>query len=81
MKRVLVILTMALIMAALMALNVGGGTAFAKIGTTSSTGPCTNAGGNAPGGQQPTCVGGGLTQTTTAFATNPSGNRPPGQQP
>ena len=39
---------------------------------------CTNQGGNQPGGQQPVCQGGGLTQNP---ATNPAGNEPPGQQP
>ncbi len=39
---------------------------------------CTNGGGNQPGGQQPECQGGGLTQNP---ATNPAGNEPPGQQP
>jgi hypothetical protein len=39
---------------------------------------CTNGGGNQPGGQQPVCQGGGLTQNP---ATNPAGNEPPGQQP
>jgi hypothetical protein len=39
---------------------------------------CTNQGGNQPGGQQPSCQGGGLTQNP---ATNPAGNAPPGQQP
>jgi len=39
---------------------------------------CTNGGGNLPGGQQPVCTGGGLTQNP---ATNPAGNAPPGQQP
>jgi hypothetical protein len=39
---------------------------------------CTNGGGQQPGGQQPVCNGGGLTQNP---ATNPSGNAPPGQQP
>jgi hypothetical protein len=39
---------------------------------------CTNGGGNQPGGQQPVCQGGGLTQNP---ATNPSGHEPPGQQP
>jgi hypothetical protein len=39
---------------------------------------CENQGGNQPGGQQPVCQGGGLTQNP---ATNPSGNAPPGQQP
>jgi hypothetical protein len=39
---------------------------------------CTNNGGQQPGGQQPVCQGGGLTQEP---ATNPAGNAPPGQQP
>lgn len=50
------------------------GIAGAKIAPAS----CTNGGGNEPGGQQPVCQGGGLTQNP---ATNPSGNAPPGQQP
>jgi hypothetical protein len=41
---------------------------------------CENAGGNQPGGQQPTCTGGGLTQNEATPATNPAGNEPPGQQ-
>ena len=39
---------------------------------------CTNGGGNQPGGQQPVCQGGGLTQNP---ATNNAGHAPPGQQP
>jgi hypothetical protein len=38
---------------------------------------CTNGGGNQPGGQQPTCTGGGLTQETEN--QNPAGSAPPGQ--
>ena len=38
---------------------------------------CTNQGGNQPGGQQPECQGGGLTQQTEN--QNPSGTAPPGQ--
>jgi hypothetical protein len=58
------------------ALVLGSG-AMAKIGTTTS--PCTNGGGSAPPGQQPSCTGGGLTQSTVA--TNPAGHAPSGQQP
>jgi hypothetical protein len=54
--------------------------AFAKI-TPAQPPSCTNGGGNEPGGQQPTCTGGGLTQNPETPATNPSGNEPPGQQP
>jgi hypothetical protein len=38
---------------------------------------CTNQGGQQPGGQQPSCQGGGLTQETEN--QNPSGEAPPGQ--
>jgi hypothetical protein len=53
---------------------VPAGTAGAKIAPAN----CTNGGGNQPGGQQPTCQGGGLTQNP---AENPAGQAPPGQQP
>ena len=49
--------------------------ALAKISSVDTS--CTNSGGNQPGGQQPTCSGGGLTQQTEN--QNPSGNAPPGQ--
>jgi hypothetical protein len=38
---------------------------------------CTNPGGNQPGGQQPSCTGGGLVQESEN--QNPSGAAPPGQ--
>jgi hypothetical protein len=70
-----------LIAALMMALSMSfGGVAFAKI-TPAEPPSCENAGGNQPGGQQPTCTGGGLTQNESTPATNPSGNAPPGQQP
>jgi hypothetical protein len=49
--------------------------ASAKISSTDTS--CSNGGGNQPGGQQPTCTGGGLTQNTEN--QNPAGSAPPGQ--
>jgi hypothetical protein len=49
--------------------------AYAKISSTDTS--CENQGGNEPGGQQPTCTGGGLTQNTEN--QNPAGSAPPGQ--
>jgi hypothetical protein len=51
--------------------------ASAKISTVDTS--CTNGGGNQPGGQQPVCQGGGLTQQSEN--QNPAGNAPPGQNP
>jgi hypothetical protein len=53
--------------------------AFAKITSETTDTSCTNGGGNQPGGQQPTCTGGGLTQNTETTNVNPSGQAPPGQ--
>jgi hypothetical protein len=39
---------------------------------------CSNSGGNQPGGQQPSCKGGGLDQET-CNATTGNGNCPKGQ--
>jgi hypothetical protein len=39
---------------------------------------CTNGGGTQPGGQQPSCKGGGLTQETCNSTTG-NGNCPKGQ--
>jgi hypothetical protein len=39
---------------------------------------CSNSGGNQPGGQQPSCKGGGLTQES-CNATTGNGNCPKGQ--
>ena len=49
--------------------------AFAKISSVDTS--CTNSCGNQPGGQQPTCSGGGLTQESEN--QNPAGNAPSGQ--
>jgi hypothetical protein len=72
MKRMLLVLSVALVMAAMLA--VMAAPAFAKITPAS----CENQGGNLPPGQQPVCEGEGLTQNP---ATNPAGHAPPGQQP
>jgi hypothetical protein len=71
MRKRLLLLVAAFVMALMMAF---GGAAFGAI----SPANCTNGGGNQPGGQQPVCTGGGLTQNP---ATNPAGQAPPGQQP
>jgi hypothetical protein len=54
---------------------IGVGVAEARI-TPVNTG-CVNNGGQYPGGQQPNCTGGGLTQETEN--QNPAGKAPPGQ--
>jgi uncharacterized protein HemX len=72
-KRVSLLLA-ALVMALTMPF---GGVAFAKIQSVDTA--CTNQGGQQPGGQQPTCQGGGLTQQSEN--QNPSGHAPPGQNP
>ena len=72
MKRVLTVLAVALVMAAMFVATAMP--AFAKIRDVDVA--CTNQGGNQPGGQQPTCQGGGLEQETEA--QNPAGHAPPG---
>ncbi len=65
-----------LIAALMLALTMSfGGVAFAKIQSVDTA--CTTQGGGMPGGQQPTCKGGGLDQQTEN--QNPSGKAPPGQ--
>jgi hypothetical protein len=65
-----------LIAALMLALSMSfGGVAFAKIQPVDVA--CENQGGQQPGGQQPTCKGGGLEQETEN--QNPSGKAPPGQ--
>ncbi len=74
MKRILMVLTVALVMAAMMV--VMAVPVFAKI--TAEPVACeTGGGGNQPPGQQPECKGGGLEQQTEN--RNPSGKAPPGQ--
>jgi hypothetical protein len=71
MKRILKVLTVALVMAVIM---VMAAPAFAKI----SPPACETQSGQQPPGQQPACKGGGLEQQP---AKNPAGHAPPGQQP
>jgi hypothetical protein len=83
MKRVITVLAVALVVAAMLVAMAMP--AFAKItpGSPGTPPSCENNGGQQPGGQQPTCTGGGLTQdpgTPPTPATNPSGHAPPGQQ-
>ncbi len=73
MKRILTVLAVALVMAALFVATAMP--AFAKIQSVDTQ--CTTNGGQQPGGQQPSCKGGGLTQETEN--QNPSGKAPPGQ--
>ena len=64
-----------LVAAVVMALTMSfSGVAFAKIAPV-DTG-CETRGGGEPGGQQPTCKGGGLEQQTES--QNPAGNAPKG---
>jgi hypothetical protein len=76
MKRKLVFLAFAVAVATAGAAAPVTG-AFAKIESVDVS--CTNNGGHQPGGQQPTCTGGGLTQQSEN--QNPAGHAPPGQNP
>jgi len=71
-KRLLMVLTVALVMVAIVVVTAMPG--LAKIKPAS----CTTNGGSTPPGQQPVCQGQGLNQNP---ATNPAGHAPPGQQP
>ena len=71
-KRVLLSIAVA---GALIAPAASAQPAMAKISNVDTS--CTNGGGNEPGGQQPSCTGGGLTQNSEN--QNPSGSAPPGQ--
>jgi hypothetical protein len=72
MKRVLTVLAVALVMAAMMVATAAP--AFAKI--TEEPVRCETRGGGVPPGQQPECQGGGLEQETEN--RNPAGHAPPG---
>jgi len=73
MKRILTVMAVSLVMAAMLVAMAMP--AFAKITPVDTV--CTNNGGNQAGGQQPSCKGGGQTQETEN--QNPSGRAPPGQ--
>jgi len=73
MRKRLLLLVSALVMALMMSF---GGMAFAAISSVDTS--CSSSGTNPPG-QQPTCQGGGLTQNTEN--QNPAGQAPPGQNP
>ncbi len=67
--------TMAVALSVAMLVSSVAAPAAAKIQSVDTS--CTNAGGQQPGGQQPSCQGGGLTQQSEN--QNPSGAAPPGQ--
>jgi hypothetical protein len=79
MRKRITLLIAALMLALTMSFG-GAGMAFAKI-TPAEPASCENKSGQEPGGQQPNCKGGGLTQNEAKPAKNPAGNEPPGQQP
>ena len=72
MKRIITVLAVALVMAAMMVATAAP--AFAKI--TAEPVRCETKGGGVPPGQQPECQGGGLEQETEN--RNPAGHAPPG---
>jgi hypothetical protein len=71
-KRILMVLTVALVMVAIVVVTAMPG--IAKI----TPADCETRGGNNPPGQGEVCRGEGLVQKP---ATNPAGHAPPGQQP
>jgi hypothetical protein len=75
MKKLCRVLVVGALAGALATPFVGAGVVDARI-TPVNTG-CVNNGGNYPGGQQPNCQGGGLTQESEN--QNPAGKAPPGQ--
>jgi hypothetical protein len=74
-----VAVTAAFMLEATLVVTNGAPAAYAKITEETTDTGCTNNGGNSPGGQQPSCTGGGLTQETETENVNPSGQAPPGQ--
>jgi hypothetical protein len=71
-KRILMVLTVALVMVAIVVVTAMPG--IAKI----TPAECETRGGNNPPGQGQVCQGEGLVQKP---AKNPAGKEPPGQQP
>ena len=78
MKRMLTVLALALVLAAIVVATAMP--AFAKITPAQPPSCETSGGANLPPGQQPECQGGGLEQNEATPATNPAGHAPPGQQ-
>jgi hypothetical protein len=72
-KKLIVVVAAIAVVTIVAAINTN--LANAKISSVDTS--CTNGGGNEPGGQQPTCSGGGLTQNSEN--QNPAGNAPSGQ--
>ena len=77
MKRILLGLTVALVMAAMMV--AAAMPAFAKITPVVIDQFCENPAGHQPPGQQDSCTGQGLTPVVVTENRNPAGHAPPGQ--
>ena len=77
MKRILLVLTVAFVLAAMMVAMAMP--AFAKITPVVIAEFCENPAGHQPPGQQPSCSGEALTPVVVTENQNPAGHAPPGQ--